>query len=173
MYFQYLQYLYIFVWLVCAYVAYKIVKVEYLLFRINFARSQNKVAFLGYRVARILLVVCVIAGAVYASKWFSNYTAELQSRAKSELTPSSSPNRMYCIKKVAGYFQENILVQKYFVPSYYQTCLEVTPHFSVKNFCGSVREEYSFREKCHESGLSREQCDVLYKIARRHCAVNA
>ncbi|WP_444957386.1 hypothetical protein [Microbulbifer sp. ZKSA002] len=173
MYFQYLEYLYILVYLVCAYLAYKIVKVEYLLFHLKFSRCENKAEFLGYRFARILLVIGAIGGAVYTSKWFSSYTAELQARAKAELTSTSSPNKMYCIKKVAGYFEENILVQKYFVPSYYQTCLEITPHFSVKNFCGAVRDEYSYRGKCHESGLSRGQCDVLYKIAWRHCAVNA
>ena len=169
MYYQYLIYLYYIVWILCLFGIYRIIKLGVLGIRLNYHLSDNKPKFILKKIApitiKLFLVVCIVIGVGE----FNKYTDRLEQEATKNLDNLSSPNKFYCTQKVSEYFKKDILTEYYFAPTYYTKCLEVTPSFAFKNFCGKRHEGNFFRAECGKAKLDREQCNVLLKLADDHC----
>ena len=169
MYYEYLIDVYLLVWVVCAYIFYRLIKAEILIYRIKYHRSENKSKFVAGRVAKVLSLVTVICLVAYGSHLYSTEANSKKESAKIAFNATSSPNRILCMSKTAGYFSDDLLTQVFFAPEYYYQCLENTPAAPNRNFCEFVRSEHTFRSRCEKSNIQSWQCTLLHGKAMEHC----
>ena len=169
LYYGYLINFYYIIWLLCAYILYRIVSAEILVLRIQYHRCENKRSFVMRRVVRIIAVLAAVGFVAFASFYYSELASSMRERAKTEYSLTGAPNKILCMAVTANQFNGSLLKQTMYAPEFYAQCIERTPSAPNRDFCGFVESEREFTARCKQLGIQGWHCTLLHWRGKEQC----